>query len=207
MASLGTPDCKGFFPKLLQYVRTALYDGFHTQEGLRREAAGSGRPCSSIRKTRTSLFQDGHGTVALQGLASGSSANGMFPPTSGPSSATLAAQDFCASPGPQGPLCTQTPQTSRRTKSHGSSAKGSSRPSPSRSQSRARWPCSSRRGKMGQPRCVSSSTSGAREATAASNCRACCLAAPVRPHQQHPRFDGLRRSTKRRYRLRPVGRR
>ena len=32
VASLGTPNCKGFSPELLQYVRTAVYDGFHIKK-------------------------------------------------------------------------------------------------------------------------------------------------------------------------------
>ena len=168
----------------------------------------SRRPCSSMRKTRNSLFQSGHGTVALRRLASRSSRQTAFSHqrqdrlrpflrhrtlrVSGTSRVGIA-RTIATSP-----LSTRT-QRSRRTQSHGSSTQGSSRPSPSGgksrkdgpTQSRARLPFSSGRGKMEQPRYVSSSTSGERQRRRRI-ARACCLAAPFRPHQQHPRFDGLR---------------
>ena len=100
MASLGTPDCKSVSPKLLQYVRTALCHGFHIKKDY--EKKGQLRFDYILWETLLEHAQDPDVVVSewlpdVCPTGIGESiieANDIFPATSGPSSAILAAQDF-----------------------------------------------------------------------------------------------------------------
>ena len=98
-------------------------EGFDLQRGEGDEAESPGRFW-----TRTSLFQSGYGTVAPRGLAKYRGKQHFH--TNVGIARTIATT----------PLSTRTPQRSRRTKSHGSSTKDSSRPSPKWKQVTERWP-------------------------------------------------------------------
>ena len=159
VASLGTPDCKGFSqPELLSGTCAPPFAMVSTsrRSATRSDGFGSlasfGRPCSARAHAQDPdvVVSEWLRYGCLTGIGeSVIEANGIFPPTSGPSSAT--SRVGAARTTATTPLSTRAPQRSRRTKSRGSSTKDSSRRSPrgSRSrkdgprQSRARWPCSS----------------------------------------------------------------
>ena len=99
VASLGTPDYKGFSPELLQDVHRLLR-WFPHQEGLRREATGSVRShplgdfARACARPKLRCVRVATGRLSYEELASRSSRQTAFStPTSGPSSAILAAQD------------------------------------------------------------------------------------------------------------------
>ena len=225
VASLGTPDCKGFSSARVTRVRAhRLLRWFPHQEGLRREATGSVRlhPLGDfalverMRKTRTSLFRSGYGTVALRELASRSSRQTAF---------SHQRQDRLR---PQGLELRGPPQlrlflhgllkdrggrnhadraqrihrdVHREEAGHGKMAQGSREQGGLAPHDAGRWD------DQGTSHHRPQAPGRQRRRRIA---RACCLAAPLRPHQQRPLFDGLRQrndggSTRRKYRLRLVG--
>ena len=86
---------KGFSPVLLQNVHTAVYDGFHFKETFLEHAQDPEFVVSE-------WLRDGCPAEIGESIIE---ANGIFPPTSGPSSAILAAQDFACLRDLQGWNC------------------------------------------------------------------------------------------------------
>ena len=198
VASLDTPDCKGFSPELLQNVRTALHDGFDIKkdyDGAQDpdfvESEATGRlPCRTWRVDHRGKrhFPTNVGTVF--GHSSGTG--------------------LCASPEPQG-LELRGP-SQLRLFLHGLFKNRGGRNHTGRAQRihRDLHRVEAGHGKMAQRSreqgCRAPQDEGRRNNQGTSHhrpqalrrqrrrriARACCLAAPFRPHQQHPRLDGLR---------------